>query len=61
MLSIFNPATVAQLTRVIVEAVAAEWKAQGHNLTGQAIQEIEDAQVHIARCNRSVHEKNRRG
>ena len=41
MLSIFTPATVAKLIRVIVDAVAAEWKAQGHNLTGQAIQEIE--------------------
>lgn len=41
MLSIFTPATLAQLTRVIVEAVAAEWKAQGHNLTGNAVDQIE--------------------
>lgn len=33
--------TLEQIAKLALEAVAIEWKAQGHNLTGRAIQELE--------------------
>ena len=36
-----DTAIVEQIARLALEAVAIEWKNQGHNLTGKAIQELE--------------------
>lgn len=33
--------TLEQIASLAIQAVAIEWKAQGHNLTGKAIQELE--------------------
>lgn len=34
-------AMLEQIASIALQAVAIEWKAQGHNLTGKAIQELE--------------------
>lgn len=34
-------ATLEQIANLALQAIAIEWKAQGHNLTGKAVQELE--------------------
>lgn len=41
MLTVITRPVLEQVARLALEAVAIEWKAQGHNLTGKAIQELE--------------------
>lgn len=36
-----DAATVQQIANLAIQAVAIQWKAQGHNLTGNAIQQLE--------------------
>ena len=36
-----DTATLEQIANLALQAVAIQWKAQGHNLTGKAIQELE--------------------
>lgn len=38
---LLDTATVQQIANFALQAVAIEWKAQGHNLTGNAIQQLE--------------------
>lgn len=38
---LLEPAVVQQIANLALQAVAIEWKAQGHNLTGNAIQQLE--------------------
>lgn len=38
---IIDTATVQQIASLALQAVATQWKAQGHNLTGNAIQQLE--------------------
>ena len=38
---LLDTATVQQIANLALQAVAIQWKAQGHNLTGNAIQQLE--------------------
>ena len=38
---LLDTALVQQIANLAIQAVAIEWKAQGHNLTGNAIQQLE--------------------
>ena len=43
-----DTALLQQIANLALQAVAIEWKAQGHNLTGNAIQQLETRIVEIS-------------